>query len=49
MISIVGNVFNEALRNGGIIIYKQRAYLNLMVFQIEDFLGYREQYKMIVI
>ena len=30
-------------------IYKQRADLNKMVFQIDDFFGYRKEYKMIVI
>lgn len=49
VIAEVGQIYDKVMSQGKSSIYKQRADLNKMIFQIEDFFGYRKEYKKIVI
>ena len=49
VIAEVGQIYDKVMSQGKSSIYKQRADLNKMIFQIEDFFGKRKEYQMIVI
>ena len=44
VIAEVGQIYDKVMSQGKISIYKQRADLNKMIFQIEDFFGIRKEY-----
>ena len=49
LIAQVGQIYDKVMAEGKIYIYKERAEVNKMVFQIKYFFGYKDQFDAILL